>query len=211
MSEDPIPELDPRRYDVLAIGSSTGGPGVVETILSNLPADLPVPVLLAQHMPPTFTASFAHRLGLISPLTVVHAQDGMPLLPGTVYVGVGHQHMRVVRKGLRQQIEISPEPVRLVYKPSVDELFASCASVYRGRVIGVVLTGIGRDGTQGAQAIHAAGGIILSQLGSTCAVFGMPRSIEEAGLSAARLSPAAIAKALLQLSPMHAGAGGARQ
>lgn len=201
---DRVPAFSLGRFSAVAIGSSTGGPKLVVSILSGLPADLPFPLFIAQHLPPTFTPSFAAHLAQASPLTVVHAEDGMPVYPGTVYVGQGHKHMRVVQRlGQRPRIVISPEPRELVFMPSVDELFRSCATVYAREVLAVVLTGIGRDGTEGARAVKQAGGVVLSQNAETCAVYGMPRSCAEAGLSDAVLDPDDIRRAILQLSPLH--------
>lgn len=201
---DQIPLFDLGRFDAVAIGSSTGGPGLVERIVMGLPADLPVPIFVAQHMPPTFTESFAARIQLGSALTVVHAEDQMPVLPGTVYVGRGHQHLRTRRVGsTRVLLEVTKEPDQLVFKPSVDELFCSCARVYGAATLAVVLTGIGHDGTQGAKAVRESGGAVLTQSADTCAVYGMPRSCVEAGVSNAQLNPDQICRAILQLSPDH--------
>ncbi len=201
-----IPKFDLDRFKAVAIGSSTGGPSLVEQILRGLPADLTVPILIAQHMPPKFTESFAAQLAQISPLTVVHAQDLMPVYSGTVYIGQGHQHLRVKRLGRhRVEVEISPTPTELAYKPSVDELFLSCADVYGPDTLAIILSGIGRDGTQGAQAIRAKGGVVLTQSIETCAVYGMPRYCVEAGASDAQLPPDQIRRAILQLSPQYAG------
>ncbi len=197
-----IPSIELGRFKAVAIGSSTGGPGLLEEILKGLPADLPLPVFVAQHMPPTFTESFANRLQLSSPLTVVHAQDAMPVLNGTAYIGKGHHHMRVCRtRQAHPNIEVNKEPQELVYKPSADELFRSCAAVYGDGVLAVILSGIGRDGTEGARAVRQAGGMVLTQLGETCAVNGMPRSCVEAGQSDAQLKPDQIRRTILQLSP----------
>lgn len=196
-----IPQFELGRFKAVAIGSSTGGPGLVEQIISGLPADLPVPVFVAQHMPPTFTESFSARLELRSALTVVHAEDMMPVLPGTVYVGRGHRHMRVRRVALTTQLEINEQPTSLPFKPSCDELFHSCAAVYGGATLVVVLTGIGSDGTKGAKEVAQAGGVVLTQSAATCVVYGMPRSCVEAGVSHAQLSPDEIRRAILQLSP----------
>ncbi|MBI1336914.1 MAG: hypothetical protein GC164_08130 [Phycisphaera sp.] len=199
-----IPQFDPGRFQVVAIASSTGGPGLVEQIMAGLPADLPVPVLIAQHLPPTFTPLFAQRLATVSPLAVVHAEDRMPIHPGVAYVGVGHQHMRVIAPTRTQRlIEISPEPTALRYRPSADELFRSCATVYGRAVLAVVMTGIGQDGLAGASAVHAVGGVVVTQSAKTCVVYGMPKACDEAGISSASLDPDAIRRTILQLSPQH--------
>jgi two-component system chemotaxis response regulator CheB len=188
----------------VAIGSSTGGPKLLEEIITGLPADLPVPIFIAQHLPPMFTETLALRMDRNSALSVFHAEHGMPVLPGSVYVARGREHMRVKRTpGSSPTIQISPEPQHLLFKPSVDELFESCAEVYGRRTLGVVLTGIGYDGTIGARAIHNAGGVILTQNAQSCAVYGMPKSCYEAGLSTAQLDIDRIRRAILQLSPGH--------
>lgn len=199
-----IPTLDANGFKVVAIGSSTGGPSVVEEILSGLPADLLVPILVAQHMPANFTGHFAAQLDRATALSVMHAEDGMPVYAGVVYIALGHHHMRIRRlAGDQHRIEISPQPSHLVYKPSVDELFHSCVKVWHSQVLGVVLTGIGSDGTRGAMEIHSAGGVVLAQSAQTCAVYGMPKNCVTSGAATAQLDPADIAKTILQLSPEH--------
>lgn len=195
------------RFSAVAIASSTGGPAVVRGIAAKLPADLPFPIFVAQHLPPTFTPGFAGGLDAASALTAIHGEDGMPVLPGVIYVGPGHQHLRVRRQrpGSPVQLDISPEPEALIYKPSGDELLRTCAAVYGGRVLAIVLTGIGHDGMDGARAVIEAGGVVLTQRADTCAVYGMPRSCDEAGLSSASLTPEGIARTILQLSPGHRG------
>jgi len=200
MSKIPLFELG--RFKAVAIGSSTGAPGLVERIIAGLPADLPVPIFIAQHMPATFTESFATRLDQASPLTVVHAEDAMPVFPGTVYVGRGQAHLRVRSTlGGRVSVEVNDQPPGLVFKPSADELFRSCAKVYGQATLAIVMTGIGSDGTQGAREVKAAGGVVLTQSKETCAVYGMPRSCVKAGLSDAQLDSDQICRAILQLSP----------
>ncbi len=196
-----IPQFESNRFGVVAIGSSTGGPGTLDRIIRGLPADLPVPIVIAQHMPPTFTESFAASLDRQSPLTVVHAESGMPALPGVVYVGRGKQHFRLRRCGAQIVIEVSDQPAELLYKPSVDELLRSCARVHGSRVLAVILTGIGRDGTEGARAVRGAGGVVLTQDRDSCVVYGMPKSCYEAGLASAVLDPEGIRRAIFQLSP----------
>jgi len=199
-----IPRFDLGRFDAVAIASSTGGPCLVEQIVTGLPADLPVPIFIAQHMPPEFTETFSARLDLNSPLTVVHAEDDMRVFAGTAYLGRGHQHMRVCgRSKQTAKIEISKEPEKLVFKPSADELFRSCAKVYGSSTLAIIMTGIGRDGTDGAGEIREAGGMVLTQIRESCVVYGMPRSCEEAGFSDAQLTVDQIRRTILQLSPDH--------
>lgn len=207
----PLPPFQPGRFAAIAIGSSTGGPGVVQHILSGLPADLGLPIFVAQHMPPIFTASYSNTLAHASPLAVYHAEDGMPVVPGAVYVGRGHQHMRVVRRAGRVCLEISPEPTNLAFRPSVDELFRTVAEIYGGKTLAVVISGIGKDGLLGAKQVVERGGVVLTQTRATCAVYGMPRACDEAGLSSAQLDPEGIRQAILQLSPPHAELVAARR
>ncbi len=199
-----IPRFSIGRFQAVAIGSSTGAPGLVQQIVSGLPADLPLPIFIAQHMPPTFTESYATRLQLSSPLTVVHAQNLMPVFAGTAYVGQGHKHLRVCQgRRTRVHIQVSEQPTQLLFKPSADELFRSCAQVYGSGTLAVVMSGIGNDGTEGACHVHDAGGIVITQSAASCAVYGMPRSCVEAGVSYAQLNPDQIRRTILQLSPEH--------
>lgn len=195
-------QFDPNRIRVVAIGSSTGGPNLVQQIIAGLPADLPVPVLIAQHLPPKFTHDLAISMDQRSALTVVEAEDGQPVFPGTVYLGRGRMHMRVARSaGDRVSVRVGPEPTELAYKPSADELFNSCAEVYGAGVLGIVMTGIGRDGTCGAAQIVERGGVVFTQDKATCAVYGMPRACDEAGLSSGSLDPEGIRGIIHRLSP----------
>jgi two-component system chemotaxis response regulator CheB len=199
---DDIPIFEPRRFRVVAIGSSTGGPILVQKIICGLPADLPVPILIAQHLPPLFTHELAKTMERESPLTIVEAEDGQPVYPGTVYLAPGSMHMRVIKDcNYKPTIQISKEPTQLLYKPSVDELFDSCADVYTKDVLGIVMTGIGEDGKIGATRLVQSGSVILTQNQETCAVYGMPKSCDRAGLSSAQLTPEQIRLAIHQLSP----------
>lgn len=198
-----IPHFDSGRFQAVAIGSSTGGPGLLRDIISGLPADLPFPILIAQHLPPAFTLQLSQQMANESALTVVHAQDGMEVLPGVVYVAPGREHMRVLSIRGKKIIEVNDQPGGLFFKPSVDELFYSVAKAYGRNSLGVVMTGIGHDGTAGATAIKQAGGVIITQSQATCSVYGMPRSCDEAGLSDASLCPEDICECLLQSSTWY--------
>jgi len=195
-----VPPLTPGQFDIVAIGASTGAPQQLENIFRQLPGDLPMPILIAQHIPPKFTGPFAVQLDRCSALTVVESEDGQPLVPCAGYVGVGKQHMRVRRQAGRPLIEISLQPLELLYKPSADELFTSCAKVYRSRVLAVVMTGLGRDGLQGAHDVVKAGGMVITQSKQSCVVYGMPKACDDANLSTASLNPDEIAATLQQLS-----------
>jgi two-component system, chemotaxis family, protein-glutamate methylesterase/glutaminase len=167
---------------VLVIGSSTGGPEALARVLPALPANLPVPVLLAQHMPPVFTRQFAQRLDRLSPLRVVEAVDGTPLLPGTVHLAPGDHHL-VVRSNGRAGFttSLNQNPPENFCRPAVDPLFRSAVAAFDGAVLGVVLTGMGADGRNGCGEIRDAGGTVVVQDQASSVVWGMPGAVAQAG------------------------------
>jgi len=178
----PAPRTGPvRKPAVLVIGSSTGGPEALARVLPALPATLPVPVLLVQHMPPVFTRQFAQRLDRLSALRVVEAVDGTPLLPGTVHLAPGDRHLVVRTSGRGPQTALTQDPPENFCRPAVDPLFRSAVAAYDGAVLGVVLTGMGADGRVGAGAIREAGGTVLAQDQATSVVWGMPGAVTQAG------------------------------
>jgi two-component system, chemotaxis family, protein-glutamate methylesterase/glutaminase len=185
-----------QRVDLIAIGSSTGGPPALEAVLTALPSEFAPAVVIAQHMPGTFTASLAERLDEMCKCRVLHAEHRMPVRPGFVYVAPGGQQLRVLKSGTGYRLEVSPEPKDSLYKPSVNELFGSVARVCGRKALGIVLTGMGDDGLIGARAMHAAGSVILGQSYESCVVYGMPKAVSEAGLVEAELTPAEIGRQL---------------
>ncbi len=168
---------------VVSLGVSTGGPVALNQVIPRLPADFPCPVLVVQHMPPLFTASLAKDLDRVSAVKVVEAVNGMQPQPGQVYIAPGGSQMRVVTRGRTRAIEITDDPPERSCRPSVDYLFRSVAKVYGDRVLGVILTGMGDDGTTGCELLKRSGAKILTQDEASCVVYGMPRSVAEAGLS----------------------------
>lgn len=201
-----VADLSPGSIDLVLIGSSTGGPPVVEKILTSLPAEYPVPVVVAQHMPALFTKSLSQRLDETCAVSVLHGSSNEILLPGTVTVIEGGKHGRVhAHSGgpARFKLEVSPEPTTAPYRPSVDELFHSAAVAAGGRCLAVVLTGMGDDGSRGAAAIASKGGIVLTQEASTCVVYGMPKAAVENGASACSLSPEALAETLAKVGSVR--------
>jgi two-component system chemotaxis response regulator CheB len=168
---------------VLVIGSSTGGPEALAQVLPKLPANLPVPVLLVQHMPPVFTRQFAQRLDRLSPLRVVEAADGSPLVPGTAHLAPGDHHLVVRSTARGLQTGLNQGPPENFCRPAVDPLFRSAVTAYDGAVLALVLTGMGSDGRNGAAEIRAAGGTVLVQDQATSVVWGMPGAIAQAGLA----------------------------
>jgi two-component system, chemotaxis family, protein-glutamate methylesterase/glutaminase len=170
-----------RPFSLLAIGSSTGGPDALATVLPTLPMDLPVPVLIVQHMPELFTRLLAERLDKMCPLSVVEATEGMPIIPGRVMIAPGGRHLVPRRKGTIVEAHLNDDPPENFCRPAVDVLFRGVSSVYGESVLGVVLTGMGRDGERGAVALRKAGGEILAQDEATSVVWGMPGAVTQAG------------------------------
>lgn len=200
-NDDKPLNLQGHSFDMLLIGSSTGGPPVLERMLTRLPKDLPFPIVIAQHMPLLFTQSMARRLGELASLPVKHAENQMPLVNGTCYVLPGGLHGRVVHAtGAMPKLDISTEPTTAAYRPSVTELLSSGARVYGKRCLGVVLTGMGDDGCAGAKLLKQAGGMVLSQSQGTSAVWGMPRAVANANVTDAMLSPESLADSIASLS-----------
>ena len=187
VSPETLPALRFREARAIAIGVSTGGPRALQQVIPTLPDDLPVPVLIVQHMPPHFTRSLAERLNSLSTLTVVEAEEGMPLVPGHVFLAPGGRHLVLERRnGQAPRIRTPVEPATL-HRPSVDVMFRSVCQTFGGKVLAVVMTGMGRDGLEGARLIKQHGGKVLTQDEATCVVYGMPRAVTEAGLSDAVL------------------------
>lgn len=167
----------------VAIGASTGGPQALSRVIKSLPANFPLPVAVVVHLPPGYTQSFAERLNGDSAVEVLEASPGLLFVPGRVVIARAGMHLKLVRTAEGVHALLSATPADTPHRPSVDVLFESAAEVYSGGVLGVVLTGMGDDGTRGARKIHAAGGEILTEAESSCVVYGMPRCVVEAGLS----------------------------
>ncbi|GIF06050.1 chemotaxis response regulator protein-glutamate methylesterase of group 1 operon [Actinoplanes siamensis] len=185
------------RIDILAIGSSTGGPDALTKVLLGLPADLPVPVVITQHMPPVFTKMFAERLDRSTPLRVVEAGDGMELAAGTVYIAPGDRHLIFNRRGTATLTQLSNAPQENSCRPAVDVMFRSVAALYGGTAFAAVLTGMGQDGRGGAKVLRDAGAEILAQDEASSVVWGMPGAVAGAGLADEILPLDRIAGALL--------------
>jgi two-component system, chemotaxis family, protein-glutamate methylesterase/glutaminase len=190
----------PRRGDspfgMLVIGASTGGPQALTRLLSELPGNLPVPVAMVLHMPPGYTAALAERLNVACALDVQEAREGLALRPGLVVLGRAGMHLKIAGGPDTAKIRLDLAPLETAHRPSVDVLFTSAATVYGSRVLGVVLTGMGEDGLDGARHIHAAGGRLLTESESSCVVYGMPRAVAEAGLSAGSFPLEGMARAI---------------
>jgi two-component system, chemotaxis family, protein-glutamate methylesterase/glutaminase len=171
------------RIDILAIGSSTGGPDALTKVLTGIPADIPVPIVITQHMPPVFTKMFAERLDRSTPLRVVEAGDGMELTAGWAYVAPGDSHLVLNRRGTATLTQLSSAPPENSCRPAVDVMFRSVAALYGGSAYATVLTGMGHDGRGGAKVLRDAGAEVLAQDEATSVVWGMPGAVVGAGLA----------------------------
>ncbi len=170
---------------LVVIGTSTGGPQALSRIFRALPADFPVPISVVLHMPAGYTEAFAERLDKECALEIMEAREGLAMIPGRVIVGRAGLHLSLGPADAQSHWTslLTTAPSGSLHRPSVDVLFASAALHVGNRVLGVVMTGMGNDGTEGARAIRRAGGRVFTEAESSCVVYGMPRSVVEAGLS----------------------------
>lgn len=171
------------RVDVIAIGASTGGPNALAEIFAALPAGLPAPILVVQHMPPMFTQMLAERLAKNSQIPTVEATSGMPLEPGKAWIAPGDHHLVVAREGARIITKVHQEAPENACRPAADPLLRSIANVYGCNCLAIMLTGMGQDGLRGCEAIRVAGGQIVAQDEASSVVWGMPGFVVRAGLA----------------------------
>lgn len=188
------------RPEILVIASSTGGPNALNDFFQLLTAPVPFPILVTQHMPPVFTTSLAQRLGQISQKKSSEGIEGEVLQPNQIYVAPGNFHMSITGNRLQQTIHLDQGPMRNFVRPCADFLFESASQIFRKNTLGIVFTGMGRDGADGAQAIKSAGGSVLIQDQATSVVFGMPGAVFEAGHFDYAGSPADLARKVQLLS-----------
>jgi two-component system chemotaxis response regulator CheB len=186
MPADPI--------DILAVGASTGGIHALGVLFQGLPKRIGIPILVTQHLPAAFMPVFARQLGTIAGRECVVAEDGMRLRPDTVFLAPGDAHLTVEPVDGAVMIRLTHGRSVSGCMPSLDPMFASVGAVFNTGALGVVLTGMGRDGVEGASRLVACGGSVIAQDEATCAVWGMPRAILEAGLACAALPPDKIAR-----------------
>jgi two-component system chemotaxis response regulator CheB len=202
----PKPALAPRAANtplkgLLAIGCSTGGPRALAELLPALPRDLKVPVVIAQHMSGGFTKTLAGRLDKDSLIRVKEAEDGEALVPGHAYLAPGDWHLEVERKAAGALLRLNQRPPQLGVRPSVDMMFLSVAEAFGDKALGVLLTGMGRDGTKGMKAMKAKKARTLAQDEASCVVYGMPRSAFVAGVVDRVVALQDMAKAIVESLP----------
>ncbi|MGG6265936.1 protein-glutamate methylesterase/protein-glutamine glutaminase [Leptolyngbya sp. AN03gr2] len=194
-----IPVHQPRSLaEIVAIGVSTGGPNALSALLSELPIDFPVPIVIVQHLPSTFTKLLAERLTTKSPLPVHEAITGAALSPGTIWIAPGDFHLRIEQTPFSEKLVLDQSPPQNSCRPSVDVLFESVAEVYGDRTLGIILTGMGQDGLRGCQLIRDRNGQILAQDEASSVVWGMPGYVANAGLADAVLPLDQIMSEMLQ-------------
>jgi two-component system, chemotaxis family, protein-glutamate methylesterase/glutaminase len=186
--------------DAVVIGISTGGPQALKRLIPQLPEDFPVPVVMVMHMPVGYTEMYAAKLNDLSPLEVREAAEGDEVKPGRVFLAPAGRHLLFQRAANgKVTTHLDARPFDSLHRPSVDVLFQSAAEVYGNRLLGVVMTGMGSDGKQGAAWIKAQGGLVFTEAESSCVVYGMPSVVKEAGLSDKSIALDDMARAIMEV------------
>jgi two-component system, chemotaxis family, protein-glutamate methylesterase/glutaminase len=188
---------------IIAIGASTGGVGAINQILTSLPADAPA-IVIAQHMPPMFTQQFARRLNGQCNIAVVEAADGQTVLPGHAYIAPGDKHLEVVRSGANFYCSLRTGPLVNGHMPSVDVLFDSVARAAGANAIGMLLTGMGRDGAQGLLNMRNTGAMTVCQDEETSLIYGMPQAAKQIGAVVSELPLSGMARVIMSASTITA-------
>ena len=190
----PLRAMSDEAIQLLAIGASTGGIHALNSFFEALPRRVGIPILVTQHLPPPFMQVFARQLAVSAKREALVAEEGMPLLPDRLIIAPGDAHLTVADTHDGPVVKLDRNPATSGCMPSLDPMFQSAAALFGASVAGVVLTGMGRDGVQGAARLIAAGGSILAQDEGSCAVWGMPRAVLEAGLACAIMPPDKLAR-----------------
>jgi two-component system chemotaxis response regulator CheB len=180
-AKPPVPLRRSANTEVIAIGISTGGPDALRVVFSKLDADLKVPIVVVQHMPAGFTNEFAKSLDRVCPLDVKEAEEGDRLIPGRILIAQGNKHLEVGRQGATPVAHLSDDPLVSGHRPSADVLFASVALTFQNHALGVIMTGMGRDGAAQLGTIYKEGGLTVGQDEASAVVYGMPRVAYELG------------------------------
>lgn len=194
-----IPKSKGKKYKLLAIGTSTGGPIALQKILTQIPSNFPLPIIMVQHMPEAFTLAFANRLNTLCNVEVKEAQDGDILKPGCAYLAPGGRQMIIDGTENAAKLKVREDnSERIAFKPSVDISFGSAAKIFKGDVLGVILTGMGSDGREGSRMLKTKGATIWNQDEQSCVVYGMPQAVAVAGISEAAISLDDMAPAIIK-------------
>jgi len=201
--EAPKPLRQPGPVELIAIGISTGGPNALREVFAKIDADLPQPILVVQHMPPGFTEEFAASLDRLCPLEVKEAADGDLVKPGRILIAPGDRHLTVEKKPLGAVARLNEEPPVNGHRPSADVLFESVARAYGNRAMGVIMTGMGRDGARELGAIYREGGLTIGQDEASCVVYGMPKAAFEMGFVGQQASLADMAATISRLAKQY--------
>lgn len=187
-----------RNFEVVAIGVSTGGPIALQEVLSKIPENFPVGIVIAQHMPPNFTKLLAERLNSISKIEVKEAQTGDVVQPKLALIAQGGKNLIFEKSSYGKIVKITDKPDTL-YKPSVDVMMESASEVFGDKVLGVIMTGMGKDGVEGLKKVKQKGGYIIAQNEDTCVVYGMPRAVVDAGIADSVLPLDKIGEAIAEI------------
>jgi len=187
------------RVEIVVLGVSTGGPQALKVVIPALPSDFSVPIAVVLHMPVGYTELYAQKLDEMSPLHVVEAREGDEVGAGCVFIAPAGRHLTFRRDAAgRVRTHLDVQPIASLHRPSVDQLFKSAAEIFGGRALGVVMTGMGSDGREGAAWIKAKGGMVITEAEESCVVYGMPRAVVEAGLSDVSVNLSALVPAILE-------------
>jgi two-component system chemotaxis response regulator CheB len=196
----PLRAMPAHPAEIIALGASTGGIHALGSLFQNLPSRIGVPILITQHLPAPFMGVFARQLGTVAQREALVAENGMELLPDRIIVAPGDAHLTVDVSGRSHVVRLTSGPVPSGCLPSLDPMLASAGAVFGAGALGVVLTGMGRDGVEGAGRMVACGGSILAQDAASCAVWGMPRAVLEAGLACAVMAPDKLGRRIASLT-----------
>lgn len=193
--------FNPTTKKILLIGASTGGPQTLEALLQEFPDNIPVPIVIVQHMPPNFTKFLAERLNTVCDIEVKEAKEGDKLENGVALIAPGgfHAELAMAEDGSDISISLNKDPPELGVRPSINRLFCSAAKIFKDNTIGIILTGMGSDGTQGAKFIKKENGTIIAEAEESCVIFGMPKEVIKAGYADAVVSLEKMTVALLQI------------
>ena len=195
----PLKRSSGKEYQLLAIGTSTGGPIALQKILTKLPEDFPLPIILVQHMPAAFTLAFANRLNTLCKINVKEAEHGDILKPGCAYLAPGGRQMILDGTSKSAKLKVLEDnSEKIAFKPSVDVSFGSAAKIFGGSVLGIILTGMGSDGREGSRMLKSRGAKIWAQDETSCGVYGMPQAVTNAGISELSLSLEDISESIIK-------------